>query len=904
MASPLPSIFHHGICSLDWDSLFTELEDRMRYRFVTRLRVSMIALAIVGASLSAFATAASAATFTASNTVEFEEAISKVNTAGGANTIVLSAGSYLPGATVTFTKPSSVTTIEGPAGSPSLQGAPATLEGTAVEPFPSELFVVEPGASVTFKNVELIHAGGAGVPATRDLGQSETQPGGKITLESSLVGGNIGQGISIGPGAELTARNSTFSSGEAFGVINNGTTKLFNSTVAFNTGGGIENKGSLALTNTIVADNKGAGDCKGAANTTDHSLDSNGSCGVGALSKVNPLLTELVNDGGTTLVDVPEAASPAIGAGDPATCTTTDQRGVPRSSPCTIGAVERGTQVLEASFTHNESHEAPFGQPSAVAVDPSGNIWVADSAHDHVLQFNSSREFVRQIGSEGSGESQFKGIGGLATNSSGDLYVTDTGNDRVQEFSSTGGHLATFGSSAPGNGQLLSPSAVAIDSSGNVWVLNGKEAQAGGRIVEFSASGTFISQFGSKGTAGGQLLYADGLAFSGGHLYVSEASPQRVQELSTTGEFIGQFDEKGSLPSGIASDPSTGNLDVSDINGHVSQFSAAGSLIDSFGSPGSSNGQLWSPQAVAVGSTGTIYVADTHNQRVEEWKAGSPPTFANAFTHNESRAAPFGEPTAVAVDPSGNIWVADSAHDHVLEFNASLGFVRQIGSEGSGESQFKGIGGIATNSSGDVYVTDTGNDRVQEFSSSGAHLATFGSSAPGNGQLLSPTAVAIDSSGNVWVLNGIGAQEGGRIVEFSASGTFLSQFGSKGTGPGQLLYADGLAFSGGHLYVSEVSPQRVQELSTTGEFIRQFDEKGSVPCAIATDPTTGNLYVSDCSNFVRLFSASGSLIDSFGSYGTGAGQMLLPEGIAVGSSGTIYIADSANQRIDAWAPIP
>ena len=390
------------------------------------------------------------------------------------------------------------------------------------------------------------------------------------------------------------------------------------------------------------------------------------------------------------------------------------------------------------SFTHAESHEAPFGEPTAVAVDPSGNIWVADSAHDHVLEFNASLGFVRQIGSEGTGESQFKGIGGLATNSSGDLYVTDTGNDRVQEFSSTGGHLATFGSSAPGNGQLLSPSAVAIDSSGNVWVLNGKEAQAGGRIVEFSASGTFISQFGSKGTAGGQLLYADGLAFSGGHLYVSEASPQRVQELSTTGEFIGQFDEKGSLPSGIASDPSTGNLDVSDINGHVSQFSAAGSLIDSFGSPGSSNGQLWSPQAVAVGSTGTIYVADTHNQRVEEWKAGSPPTFANAFTHNESRAAPFGEPTAVAVDPSGNIWVADSAHDHVLEFNASLGFVRQIGSEGSGESQFKGIGGIATNSSGDVYVTDTGNDRVQEFSSTGAHLATFGSSAPGNGQLLSP----------------------------------------------------------------------------------------------------------------------------------------------------------------------
>ena len=115
----------------------------------------------------------------------------------------------------------------------------------------------------------------------------------------------------------------------------------------------------------------------------------------------------------------------------------------------------------------------------------------------------------------------------------------------MQEFSSTGTHLATFGSSAPGNGQLLSPTAVAIDSSGDVWVLNGKGAQAGGRIVEFSSSGSFISQFGSKGTAGGQLLYADGLAFSGGNLYVSEVSPHRVQELSTSGTFIAAFDETG-----------------------------------------------------------------------------------------------------------------------------------------------------------------------------------------------------------------------------------------------------------------------------------------------------------------------------------------------------------------------
>jgi DNA-binding beta-propeller fold protein YncE/lysophospholipase L1-like esterase len=272
------------------------------------------------------------------------------------------------------------------------------------------------------------------------------------------------------------------------------------------------------------------------------------------------------------------------------------------------------------SFTHTESREAPFGEPNALAVDKSANIWVTDSTHDHLIEFNSNREFVRQVGSEGTGNGQFKGIGGVVTDSSGDIFVSDSGNDRIQEFSSAGTFLKAFGSSAPGSGQLLSPGAVAIDASANVWVLNGTGAQEGGRIVEFSSSGTFVSQVGSKGSAGGQLLYPDGLAFSGGNLYVSEVSPHRVQELSTSGTFIASFDETGSsLPAGIATDPTTGNLYVTDVNGHVQQFSAAGSLFASFGSPGSGAGQLWSPQGVAVGSSGTIFVADTHNQRVQEW---------------------------------------------------------------------------------------------------------------------------------------------------------------------------------------------------------------------------------------------------------------------------------------------
>ena len=85
--------------------------------------------------------------------------------------------------------------------------------------------------------------------------------------------------------------------------------------------------------------------------------------------------------------------------------------------------------------------------------------------------------------------------------------------------------------------------------------------------------------------------------------------------------------------------------------------------------------------------------------------SGEPPTFATAFTPSNIEGS-FKEPEAVAVDPSGNIFVADSGHDRVLEFNSKREYVRQFGSEGSGEGQFKGIEGIAANAAGDVYVTD------------------------------------------------------------------------------------------------------------------------------------------------------------------------------------------------------
>ncbi len=570
-------------------------------------------------------------------------------------------------------------------------------------------------------------------------------------------------------------------------------------------------------------------------------------------------------------------------------------------------------------FCNNLTHfqgEAGFSEPDAVAVDPSGDIFVADSAKDQILEFNSERKLLRQFGSEGSGEGQFKGIGAIAANSAGDVYVTDPGNHRVQEFGPAGEHLRSFGSSTLKGGQLLAPTGIAIDSAGDVWVLNAAGA-SGDRIVEFSSEGAELTKFGANGSGAGQLGQAYGLAISGGNLYVSEEANSRVQELSTSGEFIRAFDEKGSgsgqsnQPYAIATEASTGDLYVTEVGSdRVQVFSPEGAFLTTFGSPGSGEGQLSDPKGIALSSSGTIYVADTGNRRLQEWAPGSPPTFTTSIARFSSTEAGFSEPDAVAVDPSGDIFVADSAKDQILEFNSERKLLRQFGSEGSGEGQFKGIGAIAANSAGDVYVTDPGNHRVQEFGPAGEHLRSFGSSTLKGGQLLAPTGIAIDSAGDVWVLNAAGAS-GDRIVEFSSEGAELTKFGANGSGAGQLGQAYGLAISGGNLYVSEEANSRVQELSTSGEFIRAFDEKGSgsgqsnQPYAIATEASTGDLYVTEVgSDRVQVFSPEGAFLTTFGSPGSGEGQLSDPKGIALSSSGTIYVADTGNRRLQEWLAAP
>jgi hypothetical protein len=307
-------------------------------RSALKLTVAVACLGMLGAS------AASAETFKVSTSKQLEEAVTKANANGVANTIELAAGAYLPTKSLVFTNTGGAQTVAGPAGTIGVATPGVQVNGGSVTPVAGvsehELFLVNEGVTVTLKHVVVTSGGEAG-------GSPGIEDRGTLDVENATISGNLGTEIFVESGATTNLTNSTLSDGHEFGLVDEGTASFLNVTVVHNASGGVGGTGSgtVNLTNTIVGLN-GSPQCGSNTITNDHSLASDASCGGEAqFQNKTPLLqTSLLNDGGSTTLYSEKAGSPTIDAGDPAKCPATDQRGYPRpdvgGTACDIGADE------------------------------------------------------------------------------------------------------------------------------------------------------------------------------------------------------------------------------------------------------------------------------------------------------------------------------------------------------------------------------------------------------------------------------------------------------------------------------------------------------------------------------------------------------------------------------------
>ena len=216
-----------------------------------------------------------------------------------------------------------------------------------------------------------------------------------------------------------------------------------------------------------------------------------------------------------------------------------------------------------ARLGQNNGTAQGFLTAHRITTDSSGNVYATDgapeSASNVVKKFNSSGVFQFAFGATVSAGGQFQLAAGIAVDSSGNIYVADLGANVVRKFSSTGTSIGTIGSSGSGDGQLSGPVGIAIDSGNNLYVAD----TGNNRIQKFNSAGTFVTKWGTMGSGNGELNAPRGVAVDiAGTVYVADTGNSRVQLFSNTGTFIevcgsagsgdGQFDAPPDVASNTA----------------------------------------------------------------------------------------------------------------------------------------------------------------------------------------------------------------------------------------------------------------------------------------------------------------------------------------------------------------
>lgn len=325
----------------------------------------------------------------------------------------------------------------------------------------------------------------------------------------------------------------------------------------------------------------------------------------------------------------------------PATATSTraPATNTPTATPTTATAA-CGTFL--SKFGSHGSGDGQFIFPEAVAVDQSGNIFVADTGNHRIEKFASTGTFRLEWGSMGSADGQFQSPEGVAVDEAGDVFVTDLNNNRVEKFDNNGTFLTSWGDAGNGDGQFSGPVGVAVDATGDVFVAD----RFNNRVQKFTNSGSFLTKWGTVGSGDGQFANPVGVAVDRNlNVYVADLFNDRIQKFTDSGTFLAKWGSRGSADAqfinarAVAVRGDATVFAVDDGNDRIEEFTDTGTFLTAWGSLGNADGQFNSATAVAVDANGAVLVTD-ESDRVQR--------FACSETIDESALAASAR---VATDP-------------------------------------------------------------------------------------------------------------------------------------------------------------------------------------------------------------------------------------------------------------
>jgi trimeric autotransporter adhesin len=538
---------------------------------------------------------------------------------------------------------------------------------------------------------------------------------------------------------------------------------------------------------------------------------------------------------------------------------------------------------------------AQLEYPDGIAVDASGNVYVADMLANvvRVIAPTGSISTYAGQGTEGytgdggaAVQAQLNSPMGLALDSAGNLYIADSGNNVVREVSKSGSITTVAGNGSQGYSgdggaataaALDQPEGVRVAPSGLLYIadtFNNRVRVVSGGIIQ-TAAGTGVSSYSGDGglaATAGLFLPTDVATDSGGNLYIADYGNSRIRQVA-----------QGRIQTVVGSASTTVIFNQAPATS-IRLNGPTGLAVDSSGEIFIAEGGIGTGSGLAIGDykiwevNGAGVVSTAAGNGIENFGGdGGPAT-----------AAQLNMPSNMVFDTVGNLYIADSANNRVRKVSpsgvittvAGNGVAGYAGDGGSGASaMLNDPEGLASDIDGNVYIADTQNNRIRKL-------------LPGG------TIITIAGNGNA------------------------SFYGDGGPANAASIHAPEAIYSagGGHIYIADTGNQRVRELLPDGTIttVAGNGAQGvagdggpatsaqlSLPVGVALD-AAGNLYIADKgNNRVRMVSAGGTISTFAGSatYALGDGgpatgaQLSAPASVALDAAGNVYISDTGHNRI-------
>ena len=569
---------------------------------------------------------------------------------------------------------------------------------------------------------------------------------------------------------------------------------------------------------------------------------------------------------------------------------------------------------------------AGFGLLNGITVDQAQNIYVSDSASSVVRKIapNGTITVFAGGGYLGDGgpatNARLDYPAGLAVDSAGNVYIADNWDSAIREVNPAGiistvaGHLdnsyadGSDGSPATSVGIFL-PQAIAADPAGNVYFGD----QDYYRVRKITAPAPPPSSIAATpvfslaaGTYSGSQILTMSDDTPGAEIYVSLNG--NAPTTASQG-YHGPIDITGTVtvqaialaPGYLTSAPKTATYTITTPPTAVISTVAGTGGFGFLGAGGPATSALiGQPEAVAFDGQENLYIADSENAVVWMVAASSGNISVVAGTGTSgagtdgvlATASELNGPQGIALDKSGNLYIADTSNGRIRMVNAETGVITTVA--GPGVSNTLGDGGPATSAylgypdglafdgTGNLYIADGNLNRIRMIAANTGTISTVAGGGTagqlGDGGLATaawvsyPQDVTADKSGNLYIVE----SGDSRIRKVEASTGVITTIAGNGMA--------GITGDGGQATAAEVDLQQ----------------------GIAVDGA-GDVYFSDWPGALRKVDAVTGVITTiagdgyFGFGGDGGAatmaELFAPRGLALNSTGSIFVADAGNYRI-------